>query len=531
MGWMLIGWLLLAAMATPPAAVPTATPTGLAVEIRWSMPERFGPDADDDGLVDLPNTAAYVHNRVSGCDPCPEPRFIVRLEAVPGSAPVRSYAWTISGDRRGDSLEYHRVDPLLEVTLPEGDYRVEVRAATVIPWGAVSVRRYATVTVSDLLVVAIGDSYASGEGNPEVRRFGPAAPERWGDGGDEAADRGHAEAHRSTVAWPARTALALEQADPHSSVTFVSVAASGDRIDNGILVPSRQGTNSQIDQVAALVGERPIDLLLVQEGGNSIGFSRVVRALVEADPLFDPVCYHLLVEQALDSVRDGNWSRGTSVRFRLPFDWSCVPTMNGSGPQLPGLAGLEAAMNRLADGLSRFAIGRVVLVGYPDPTGADTDGARCREIVGDVTPPIRFHEISRDEGRRGVEQVVRPLNAELAAAATAHGWLFVGGIAEAFASGHGYCAPWPDYGYPEQYEEVPGFAATQVDFPDGWYRNPGRLSGPAQLGGAGVSWYRNAAQSSVLQGPAAPYATSGTLHPNEVGHAAIARMVLARLQD
>ena len=530
MGRILIVFLVAMAPA-PVTATAQPTPAGVAVEIRWSMPERFGPDGNGDGLVDFPNTPAYVHNRVSGCDPCPEPHFTVRLEAVPGSVPVRTYTWTISGGALTDPLVYHRIEPSLEVALPEGEYRVVVRASAAIPWGAVSVRAYTTVTVSDLLVVAIGDSYASGEGNPEVRRFGTMALERWGDGGDDAAARGHGDAHRSTVAWPARVALALEQADPHSSVTFVSVAASGARIDNGILVPAGDDTVSQIDQVTTLVGERPIDLLLVQEGGNSIGFSRVVRALIEADPLFDPVCYHLLVEQAFDSVRDGNWARGTSIRFRLPFDWSCVPTVGGSGAQLPGLDGLDAAMDRLAATLSGFEIDRVVLVGYPDPTGADAEGERCREIVGDVTPPIRFHEISRDEGRLGVEEVVEPLNAALAEAAAEHDWLFVDGIAEAFASGHGYCAPWPDYGYPEDYEHVPGFAATAVDFPDGWYRNPGRLSGPAQLGGTGVTWYRNAAQSSVLQGPAEPFATGGTLHPNEVGHAVIARMVLLRLQD
>ena len=188
-------------------------------------------------------------------------------------------------------------------------------------------------------------------------------------------------------------------------------------------------------------------------------------------------------------------------------------------------------MQRLADGLAPFQIDRVVLVGYPDPTGADADGHRCREIVGDVTPPIRFHEISRAEGRRGVTEVLDPLNAELASAAALQGWTFVDGVSAAFANGHGYCAPWPEYGYPERYGDIPGFAVSPLDFPDGWYRNPGALSGPAQLGGTAITWYRTASQSAVLQGPAAPFATSGTLHPNEVGHAAIARLVLRALGD
>ncbi len=514
---------------TPAHGQETAPRPEIAVS--WAMAPRFGLDEDADGLTDFLNTTAYVHNRVSGCDPCPEPRFAVRLEAAAlEGVPVATYTWRLTGSGIGGLNEYHELGSTLDVMLPEGQYLADVRGVVPLPWGRAVLRGRQTFVVDDLLVVAIGDSYASGEGNPEARRLGPPSPAVWGDGGDAAATAAHAAAHRSTVAWPVRLALALEQADPHTSVTFVSVAASGARIDHGILSPQSRTMSSQVDQVGELVGERPIDLLLVQEGGNSIGFARVVRALVEADPLFDPVCYDLLVEQAFAAVRDGDWSRGTRVRFALPFDLSCVSTP-GVGPQLPGLDGLGAAIDRLEGALGRFAIERVVLVGYPDPTGADSEGLRCREIVGDVTPPIRFHEISRDEGRRGVSEVVDPLNAELARAAAVHGWTFVDGVAEAFGRGHGYCAPWPDYGYPEAYAAAPGFAANQLDFPDGWYRNPGAEVASPPVEESEVSWYRTAAQSSVLQGPAAPFATSGTLHPNELGHAAIAELVLRSLGD
>ena len=526
--------LLLIALALGPAAPARAQPVtpDPDVVVRWSMPDRFGPDADGDGRIDFPNTTAYVHNRVADCSPCPDPRFDVRFEAAPTAGlPVRSYAWTVTGEALASPLDYHRVLPTLDIRLPEGSYRVTVEAVVGLPWGSVSLLRSTEVVVEDLLVVAIGDSYASGEGNPEVRRLGPQAAAEWGDGGDAFATQAHARAHRSTAAWPARTALALEQADPHTSVTFISVATTAARIDHGLLTPQNDTTESQIDEVARLVGDRSIDLLLVQEGGNSIGFSRVVRALVEADPLFDPVCYDMLVSQALAAVRDGDWGRGTRVQFRLPFDWSCETTPGTDGPYLPGLDGLGAAFDRLDSALRRFDIDQVVLVGYPDPTGAAGDGSLCREIVGDVTPPMRFHEISRAEGRLGVTDVLKPLNLKLAEVAAAHGWRFVAGVDVAFANGHGYCAPWPVYGYPEDYEDVPGFAVSQLDLPDGWYRNPGRFSGPAQLGGVGISWYRTASQSVVLQGPEAPFNTSGTLHPNEVGHAAIARLVLARLGD
>ncbi|HEX5630391.1 MAG TPA: hypothetical protein VFY15_01900, partial [Acidimicrobiia bacterium] len=401
-----------------------------------------------------------------------------------------------------------------------------VVAAVRLPVITARVRGTGSVEVRDVLVVAIGDSYAAGEGNPEMRRGWRGAETRWGDGGDSAATAGHALHHRSTVAWTSRLALALELDDPRSSVTFVNVASSGARIDWGMLTDQGANTTSQLDQLAALVGSRPVDLLLVQEGGNSIGFARLVRALVEADPLFDPVCYRLMVDQAIAAVGDGNWRRGTALRFRLPFDWSCVTEERTSGAQLPGIAGLPDAFGRLDAALSQFDIGRVVLVGYPDPTGGGPDGAECREIVGDVTPPLSFHEISRDEGRRGVSEVLAPLNAALATIATDLGWDFVGGVAEAFAAGHGYCAPWPSYGPIDP--GAPGFATTPLDFPDAWYRNPGNE--PFADSGEAITWYRTAGQSVVLQGPGEAFITEGTLHPNEVGHGVIARLVWEHLQ-
>ena len=501
-----------------PAQTPVPMPPPLTID--WSTPARFGGDGDGDGVMDLPNTAAYVHNRVLACNPCPEARFRVTISASgPAAALGEEFRWTITGP---GAVVQTRVGvlPRIELVLPEGDHRVEVEATVRLAGFSARVGGQQMVTVRDLLVVAIGDSYAAGEGNPEIRRGSRGTEPLWGDGGDAAASAGHARHHRSTVAWPARFALALEQSDPHTSVTFINVASSGARIDWGLLTPQDDGTPSQIDQMAALVGERSIDLLLVQEGGNSVGFARLVRALVEADPLFDPVCYHLMVDQAIAAVGDGDWRRGTAVQFQLPFDWSCTEERRDTGAQLPGLAGLPDAFERLKIALTRFDIGRVVLVGYPDPTGGGV-GEECREIVGDVTPPLSFHEISRAEGRRGVTEVLQPLNAALGEIAAGLGWSFVDGVAGLFAEGHGYCAPWPEY-QPLQ-AGSPGVPTSPLNSPDSWYLNPGLE--PFASGADGITWYRTAGQSVVLQGPGEAFITEGTLHPNEVGHGVIARLV------
>ena len=70
------------------------------------------------------------------------------------------------------------------------------------------------VTLRDKLIVAVGDSFASGEGNPESQNDVP-------DWIDE-------QCHRSDAAWPARVARSLETRS--TVVTFLSFACSGAEI-------------------------------------------------------------------------------------------------------------------------------------------------------------------------------------------------------------------------------------------------------------------------------------------------------------
>jgi hypothetical protein len=228
--------------------------------------------------------------------------------------------------------------------------------------------------------------------------------------------------------------------------------------------------------------------------------------------MFDPICYDRLIENTFAAVADGDWSRGVRLGYDAPVSIVCRPDESDRGwGQLPGLVGLPGAFDRLAEQLSRLDIDRVLLVGYPDPTGAEAGGSTCGEIVGDTTPPFRFNEIDRHEQALGVDRLLEPLNDTLRSVAASKNWAYVDGIAEAFAAGHGYCAPWPDYG-------------------PGWFRNPGQDDVVELVGGSDVTWYRTATQSAVLQGESR-VRTSGTLHPNELGHDAIARMVLLTLGD
>jgi len=504
------------------------------VSFTWSLEPRFGLDADGDGLIEIENTPEYTHHRAPGSCPgdCPPLLLGVTLTAAPAAkdlglptAGFLTYEWRISGPR-GTGV-YHRTRPGLSLLLPEGVHDVDLRVRLRLPWGTVGARNSGSMEIDDLLVVAIGDSYASGEGSPDTALTGGTA--HWADATDPEVLQSHALTHRSSVAWPARAALALEDESRATSVTFVDLAASGARIDAGLLGGrSNPDIVAQLDDLELIVQDRQIDILMVQIGGNDVGFSRIIRALVEADPLLNPICYGVLFDNVWASAADGIWDRDVRLTYDPPFRFGCE-SVPGTSKAIPGFNGLEGALERLDRRLDQMSIKSVYLMEYPDPTGGDAEGQICDEIVGDVTPPFGFHEVDEQEQAAGVERLLDPLNESLRAATESYGWTWVGGVSDRFAGGHGYCAPWPNYGYPDEFASSPRLFPDPLDFPEGWYRAPGRYGSPLVLNDGETSWYRTAAQSATLQGPTPRYLTPGTLHPNELGHAAMARLVLTAI--
>ncbi|HEX5630301.1 MAG TPA: hypothetical protein VFY15_01445, partial [Acidimicrobiia bacterium] len=103
----LLGALLLGVVGLPVPVAPQVAPAPLPppLVVDWSMPDRFGGDSDGDGLMDLPNTTAYVHNRILPCAPCPDPEFRVSI-TVSGLAADRGdeFTWLITG-QSGETIE------------------------------------------------------------------------------------------------------------------------------------------------------------------------------------------------------------------------------------------------------------------------------------------------------------------------------------------------------------------------------------------------------------------------------------------
>ena len=119
----------------------------------------------------------------------------------------------------------------------------------------------ADVKISDLLIVGMGDSFASGEGNPDVPvRFSreriadygksdgnidltgyPARVGNWRQIGDKAFIAENARwqdqaCHRSLYSHQMRAALQLAIEDPHRAVTFVGLSCSGAEVTSGLFL-------------------------------------------------------------------------------------------------------------------------------------------------------------------------------------------------------------------------------------------------------------------------------------------------------
>jgi lysophospholipase L1-like esterase len=261
-------------------------------------------------------------------------------------------------------------------------------------------QRIATeIMVRDIFIAGLGDSIASGEGNPDrpialsdegfcFRSYlGTASaqyyrPSRAGYKGGRACEAPdtlqvwqrqsalwlNSACHRSLYSYQTRTALALAVRYPHIAVTYLPLACTGATIADGLFGSQRareclptksgascQGTvNAQLAELREAVTaarrrqpDRRLDLVLLSIGANDINFSGLV-----ADVIVDTPTERVLFRRTgvIGSVDD---SRSALAR------------------DLPqGFGKLREALKPLVGDLQR-----VVYVSYANPTLAD--GAPC----------------------------------------------------------------------------------------------------------------------------------------------------------
>ena len=301
--------LALATIGAALAGSPALAATGPTAVAEWSMVP-MSKDANGDGFIDgdggVPRTGALSlqpsrtfvgagngiaqpHERLIGgslswyLDPAGYP---VRLDAC-GSTGA-TYTWTITGPtgtRTTPARAVKKRTCRTTVLLPEGAHTLTLTVTK----GAKRASTTTQAQVRNLLVVAMGDSYASGVGNPrnvdawlQAGTLFTSFDPYWD---DDACDR-------SVHGAPAQAALALEKSSPRTSVTLVNVTCGGATIGAGILGPQRAArqSQSQIEQVRGIVGGRPIDIVTLSIGGNDIGFAQVLAGCAtDADCAVRPV--------------------------------------------------------------------------------------------------------------------------------------------------------------------------------------------------------------------------------------------------
>lgn len=373
----------------------------------WSLPERYGLDANKNGRIDIPNTRSYVQNT----DACPS-------ETNEGdNAPTRfPVSFTVNGlpatntpiitlKIQGENLStpiskgVRHPDWLrpISVCLPEGRYEVELQASDPIA-GSRYIRR--EITVEDFLIAVLGDSYASGEGNPEerltfdinsitdaVRIFGSGelpknACSIWADDGSMSAppeiplntQQGidHQRSHRSSIAAGPQLALELERQSPKWSVTLVHLAQSGATTNNGVLgtYKGRAGCNysndamsPQLNELKSLVGSRKIDALIMSIGGNDAGFANTLIALLMREPGGSQALSGITLSKIERAIKTGKWQDFEQEigMFGLVTKLSSIDT---------GLLGLPSQYRAIAQRLqldySDKQLSKVYLTEYPD---------------------------------------------------------------------------------------------------------------------------------------------------------------------
>jgi len=399
-----------------------------------------------------------------------------RVGVVAINAPAgATCAWTFENGQ----------DPPQAVTVPcQEEVRLRVRygrptlatADIPLPDGTIK-RATAEILVRDLFIAGLGDSIASGEGNPDrqialtdegfcFRRFLGTTrsdyfrPGRAGYRGNKTCEGSAASAandqqdwtrhralwmsaacHRSLYGYQVRTALALAVQEPHLAVTFIPLACTGARIGQGLLDaqnaseivcpargPCARTVPAQLIQLRDALAlarrtqpNRTLDLVLLTIGANDIHFSELV-----ANAMLDQSAERMVFNRAglIASVEEAQ----SALTSQLPADFTR----------------LRAALKSLVrDGDLR----RVVLVSYSDPA-LSPDGHTCPSSRDgfDIHPAFA---VDGDLVRQASSFVERSFLPRLKALALCQGgaicrdpserMTFVDAHQTAFAQ-HGFCA-------------------------------------------------------------------------------------------
>ena len=332
-------------------------------------------------------------------------------------------------------------DALIETTLGSHTLKVDT-----VKSGQILSTAETSIDVRDVLIVALGDSSASGEGVPHLFYFESAAGGFGNDAKQTSPVWWEQRCHRSLFSPAAIAAAELAGAEPQLSVTFVSFACSGaDLGTEGMLAPylgretvrqvhawdihstnifSSPNIEPQVMSVTkALCGSdfnatnggcdsphRP-DYVIISIGVNDLGFGDIVRTLLGS---CDAACLKRQAE-TIDEKLDVLPDRLINLRKAMA-PWS---------PRHVLLSGGNTDRTRQSIGNNRYQY------------CADTFS--FQRNLGFPIAPAFGYALNKVEIWIAYEHVVVPLNDKLQLYAGNNEWRFLDETQPRFL-GHGYCS-------------------------------------------------------------------------------------------
>jgi len=516
-----------------------------------------------------------------------EHTVVVELKGLPElqSTSTVECEWhaTARGERRlrGKGMTQSCAEPMkFDIPYPDG---AEI---TVSIGGAPAAS--ADIRVRDLLIAGMGDSFGSGEGNPDIpvrfsreraADYGKATDEDmtgfpvrvgpWKQIGDKDFIDENARwldqaCHRSLYSYQLRAALQLAVEDPHRAVTFVGVACSGAEVVPGLFLrykgnewvprPPELSQISAIAQAQCGTEDAPMqDLPEAYHINGKIPDLQGGLVLRKCDPNNARKIDLLFV-----SIGGNDIGFARLVANAVLADESKLKQLGGWFGQVYGpsdaiskLSNLDArykSLNRAAHNILHIPwdqSDRVILTAYPalalldDGKRACPDGQAGMEVLPDF-------KLSTQKTLDG-EKVADRLNANMKKAAGNYGWSYVDGHRKEFI-GRGLCAGFTDNAMsvaddlrlprkvaetwvPYNPADFQAYASRQR-----WFRTPNDafLTGNFHVSAGVMQKVLKLESVSFVQVLlAATY--SGAFHPTAEGHAAIAdaaadraRQVLAK---
>lgn len=517
-----------------------------------------------------PDKAPYVNPASHG--------VVVELRGIEDASSVEC-TWLTAprkrGAPRGKAITKLCSEPLkLDVPYPEGiGLSVEV--------GGVQVAD-TSVAVNDLLIVAMGDSFGSGEGNPDVPvRFSreraadygngataqlagyPARVGGWSQIGDNQFIEENARwldqaCHRSLYSHQLRAALQIAVEDPHRAVTFVGEACSGAEVTTGLFLRYKGNewvpnppVYSQISAVAeAQCGKHEARMQDLPEAYHINGRIPDLQGglvLRKCEPE-----QARKIDLVLLSIGGNDVGFARLVANAILSDQSTLKKLGGwfghvhgaaeAAPQLSQLDDRYKSLNRAMHNILHLPWDendRVILTAYPGLAFLDDgktvcpDGRAGLDVVADFALSARKAKESSD--------VAEKLNNIMRSSAKAHGWTFVDAHRRSF-QGRGICAGYAenalssadDLRLPRKTSDGVWEPYNPADYQpyaprQRWFRTPNDafLTGNFHVSASlmqkvlklqSLSWFQLLLASTY----------SGAFHPTAEGHAAIADAVVAK---